>query len=103
MHIVAGWALAAIWTVLAVLTLYLYRVNQLLSGTPDEVRKLAGERWTPDQLRETYKRLQDNPIDYTDKLPPKLDRRYVVTGGSGECLLPTRLRFRRLKETRGLN
>ncbi|XXH01943.1 hypothetical protein Hte_008306 [Hypoxylon texense] len=83
MQSVVGWALTALWTALAVLTLYLYRVNQLLSGTPDEVRNLSGTRWTPDQLRETYKRLQEKPIDYTDKLPPKLDRRYVVTGGSG--------------------
>ncbi|KAI1759157.1 NAD(P)-binding protein [Hypoxylon sp. FL1150] len=80
---IVGWALTALWTVLAGLTLYLYRVNQLLNGTPDEVRKLAGSRWTPDQLRETYRKLQEKPIDYTDKLPPKLDRRYVVTGGSG--------------------
>ncbi|KAI1770984.1 NAD(P)-binding protein [Hypoxylon cercidicola] len=83
MHSMLGWALAAFWTALAVLTLYLYRVNQLLSETPDEVRKLAGSRWTPDQLRETYRKLQEKPIDYTDKLPPKLERRYIVTGGSG--------------------
>ncbi|KAI0179715.1 NAD(P)-binding protein [Hypoxylon sp. FL1284] len=83
MHEVAFWVLTAVWATVVLLARYLYRVNQLLSGTPDEVRKLAGPRWTPDQLRETYKRLQDKPIDYTDKLPPKLDRRYVVTGGSG--------------------
>ncbi|KAI1459761.1 NAD(P)-binding protein [Annulohypoxylon moriforme] len=79
----AGWVPAALGTVLALVVLYLYRVNQLLSGTPDEIRKLSGSRWTPNQLKATYKRLQDNPIDYTDKLPPKLERRYVVTGGSG--------------------
>ncbi|KAI0836024.1 NAD(P)-binding protein [Hypoxylon sp. FL0890] len=79
----AGWASTALWILLAGLLLYLFRVNQLLSGTPDEVRKLSGSRWTPNQLRETCKRLQEKPIDYTDKLPPKLERRYVVTGGSG--------------------
>ncbi|KAI1411958.1 NAD(P)-binding protein [Hypoxylon sp. FL1857] len=77
------WAPIALWTLLASVLLYLWRVNQLLSGTPDEVRKLSGSRWTPDQLKETYKRLQEKRIDYTDKLPPKLERRYVVTGGSG--------------------
>ncbi|KAI0892962.1 NAD(P)-binding protein [Annulohypoxylon nitens] len=78
-----GWVSIALWTALAALFLYLFRLNQLLSGTPDEIRKLSGSRWTPSQLRTTYQRLQGKPIDYTDKLPPKLDRRYVVTGGSG--------------------
>ncbi|OTA90886.1 hypothetical protein M434DRAFT_397658 [Hypoxylon sp. CO27-5] len=72
-----------LWILLAGLLLYLFRVNQLLSGTPDDVRKLSGSRWTRNQLKETYRRLQEKPIDYTDKLPPKLERRYVVTGGSG--------------------
>ncbi|KAI0595925.1 hypothetical protein F4775DRAFT_604250 [Biscogniauxia sp. FL1348] len=66
-----------------ILLAYLVRVNQLLSQTPDEVRKLSGPRWTPEQLRETYKRLQKNPVNYKDKLPPRLHRRYIVTGGSG--------------------
>ncbi|KAI1100560.1 NAD(P)-binding protein [Jackrogersella minutella] len=78
-----GWVSKALWTGLAALVIYLFRVNQLLGGTPDEVRKLSGSRWTPAQLKGTYERLQEKPIDYTDKLPPKLQRRYVVTGGSG--------------------
>ncbi|KAI1636108.1 hypothetical protein F4809DRAFT_663126 [Biscogniauxia mediterranea] len=74
------------WTfsiIVLVLLAYLIRVNQLLSQTPDELRKLSGPRWSPEQLRETYKRLQNNPISYKDKLPPRLHRRYIVTGGSG--------------------
>ncbi|KAI0845004.1 NAD(P)-binding protein [Daldinia vernicosa] len=80
---VVGWAYRVLWAVLAVLVLYLLRVNQLLSQTPDEVRQLSGSRWTIDQLNETYRRLQERPIDYTTKIPPKLERRYIVTGGSG--------------------
>ncbi|KAI1489964.1 hypothetical protein F5X96DRAFT_679390 [Biscogniauxia mediterranea] len=75
-----------IWTfsiIVLVLLAYLIRVNQLLSQTPDELRKLSGPRWTPEQLRETYRRLQKTPINYKDKLPPRLHRRYIVTGGSG--------------------
>ncbi|KAI0475477.1 hypothetical protein GGR56DRAFT_695172 [Xylariaceae sp. FL0804] len=75
---------------LALLLAYLVRVNQLLGSTPDEVRKLAGPPWTPDLLRQTYRELeqqqkQHQPPEYayTDKLPPRLDRRYIVTGGSG--------------------
>ncbi|KAI2602589.1 NAD(P)-binding protein [Hypoxylon sp. NC1633] len=80
---VVGWAIAAAWTALLALAIYLVRVNQLLSGTPDEIRKLSGSRWTPNQLKQTFEKLREKPINYTDKLPPKLERRYVVTGGSG--------------------
>ncbi|KAK5625744.1 hypothetical protein RRF57_001460 [Xylaria bambusicola] len=73
------WGFVGVALVLA----YLVRVNQQLSGTPEEVRRLSGSRWTPELLRKTYERLQQHPIDYTHKLPPKLDRRYIVTGGSG--------------------
>ena len=76
----AIWSLVGIALVLA----YLVRVNQQLSGTPEEVKRLSGSRWTPELLKKTYERLQQHPIEYTQKLPPKLDRRYVVTGGSGE-------------------
>ncbi|RYO73923.1 hypothetical protein DL766_005882 [Monosporascus sp. MC13-8B] len=75
-----GWVL---WATVALLILYLLRVDQLLRRTPAEVRKLSGPRWTPEELRKTYKRLEEIPIEYTDRLPRKVDRRYVVTGGSG--------------------
>ncbi|KAI0391536.1 NAD(P)-binding protein [Xylariaceae sp. FL0594] len=78
-----SWVKWALLAVIAGVFLYLFRVNQQLSGTPDEVRRLSGPRWTPELLRETYERLERDPIDYTDRLPPRLDRRYIVTGGSG--------------------
>lgn len=82
----SAWLLWALVRAAPIIILaYLARVNHQLSGTPKEVRRLAGTRWTPDILREAYKRLEQHPIDYTHKLPPRLDRRYVVTGGSGEC------------------
>lgn len=58
---VAGWAYRVLWIVITVLVLYLFRANQLLSQTPDEVRQLSGSG---------------------SKLPPKLERRYIVAGGS---------------------
>ncbi|KAI0099785.1 hypothetical protein GGR51DRAFT_535080 [Nemania sp. FL0031] len=79
----SDWPFLAFATATFAILAYLVRVNQQLSGTPEEVRRLAGPRWTPDLLKKTYERLQRDPIDYTHKLPPKLDRRYVVTGGSG--------------------
>ncbi|KAI0458806.1 hypothetical protein F5B21DRAFT_457836 [Xylaria acuta] len=79
----SDWVLWALATATFATLAYLVRVNRQLSGTPEEVRRLAGPRWTPDLLKKTYGRLRQHPIEYTHKLPPKLDRRYVVTGGSG--------------------
>ncbi|OIW30702.1 NAD(P)-binding protein [Coniochaeta ligniaria NRRL 30616] len=72
--------------ILPLLVFYLFQINRLLSGTPDTVRRLSPARWTKEMLFETYKRLEKRPITidtYVDQLPPKLDRRYIVTGGSG--------------------
>ncbi len=72
----------------AVLLVYLAHIDCLLRGTPDEVLGLAQTPWTPAQIKDVYRRVGKNPVDaraYRDQLPPRLDRRYVVTGGSGEC------------------
>jgi hypothetical protein len=69
------------------LVLYLVQLNRLLSSTPDDVRKLAPTRWTTRQLSQTYHRLEARPITtatYASRIPSRLDRRYIVTGGSGE-------------------
>jgi hypothetical protein len=68
----------------AVTIAYLWHVNRCLLRVPKEVQELSGPRWTPEELRKKYKELENNPIDYTSKLPPKQDRRYIVTGGNGE-------------------
>ncbi|KAH8770806.1 hypothetical protein F5883DRAFT_50936 [Diaporthe sp. PMI_573] len=65
---------------------YLINLNRLLSITPDQVKKLAGDRWTDEQVKKTYERLRQDQIttaSYASQLPPKLNRRYIVTGGSG--------------------
>lgn len=77
----------SLWCSLVLLVVYLVRINRLLSGTPEEVRRLSPIRWTKEMLLDTYKRLETRPITtetYADQLPPKLDRRYIVTGGSGK-------------------
>lgn len=81
-----GLLAAATCILLGLALLYLINLNRLLSITPDEVKKLAGDRWTDDQVKKTYERLRHNQIttaSYASQLPPKLNRRYVVTGGSG--------------------
>ena len=63
--------------------LYLRHVNYILKQTPDEVRRLSSKRWTPALLSDVYEKLEECPIDFYKNLPPKLDRRYIVTGGNG--------------------
>lgn len=40
-------------------------------------------------LRRMYKELDERPIDYRGKLPPRLDRRYIVTGPNGKLAKET--------------
>lgn len=80
---------------LVLLAWYLWKLNRLLGTTPPDVARAVPQKWTPQQLRQVYDRLARDPITtasyYTqaaadnknNKLPPKLARRYVVTGGSG--------------------
>lgn len=78
-----------LWCAVLLLLVYLFQINRLLSGTPEDLLRLSPStaRWTREMLRETYKRLEKTPItteSYAHQLPPKLQRRYIVTGGSGE-------------------
>ncbi|KAK3694155.1 hypothetical protein B0T22DRAFT_372049 [Podospora appendiculata] len=72
--------------VLVLVALYLVRLNQLMKSTPAAVKKVSPTRWTKKLLRETYQKLERNPVttkSYANRLLPKLGRRYIVTGGSG--------------------
>lgn len=63
--------------------LYLWKINLAMSTTPPEALRISPDRWTPEQVKRTFERLEKEPIDWTPHLPPKLDRRYIVVGGSG--------------------
>ncbi|KAI0160304.1 dehydrogenase-like protein [Xylariaceae sp. FL1272] len=62
---------------------YLWRLNRVMSQTPPEAIEASPFRWADSEIKNTYDRIKKNPIDWTKALPPKLCRRYVVTGGSG--------------------
>ncbi|KAI1821242.1 dehydrogenase-like protein [Xylaria intraflava] len=62
---------------------YFWRLNQLMSQTPPEAIYASPYRWADHEIRETYKRIKANPINWIKHAPPKANRRYVVTGGSG--------------------
>jgi hypothetical protein len=66
------------------LLLYFIRINLMFMETPARFRMLSGSRWDRKLLSQTYEELATNPINYTDQLPPRLNRRYVVTGGAGK-------------------
>lgn len=74
---------AAAIAVVALVSLYLYRINQAMEDVPEEAWAWKGAPWTESEIQETYERLSTRPIDFAKLLPPKLDRRYVVCGGSG--------------------
>lgn len=69
---------------LAVLALYLWHCNRAISTSPPEAVKLAGKRWTKEEIQEAYKQAQNSPRDVRPYLLEKQNRRYVVTGGSGK-------------------
>jgi biopolymer transport protein ExbB/TolQ len=79
--------MATMWLSLAVTTaivaVWLYRVNRAFRAVPEEAARASPRRWTKNELRETYERLKKKPLDFTKNIPPRLDRRYIVVGGSG--------------------
>ncbi|KAF4553761.1 URM1-like protein [Elsinoe fawcettii] len=77
------WVLAASGVLLALAFAYLTRLNSLLKSTPADVQRLTGAGWTAEQLRDTYDRLNKQGFDRATRLPRKLDRRYIITGGNG--------------------
>lgn len=86
LHYANTTASVAITSALLLVVLYLINLNRLMTKVPQEIARLIPKRWTRQQIKDTYKGLCRNPIStasYTTQLPPKLNRRYIVTGGSG--------------------
>lgn len=81
------YALIGAGVFVAFVSFYLWHLNRAMSGIPDEVSKISPHRWTSEEIKETYARVVKNPIEDSAHLPPKLDRRYIVVGGSGEDFL----------------
>jgi hypothetical protein len=76
-------AFIVVYAGVLMLVLYLVHINKLLKDVPKEIQEIADLPWTTQQLKNTYDELRETPMDYTNKLPPKLNRRYIVTGGNG--------------------
>lgn len=66
------------------LSLYLFKLNKAMTSIPDEAHALRPHPWTEAEIRQTYERVCKEPIDFTKRLPPKLERKYIIVGGSGQ-------------------
>ncbi|KAI2619242.1 NAD(P)-binding protein [Hypoxylon sp. NC1633] len=76
-------ALSSIAALLALGVAWVWKLNSAMKQTPPEVLAVSPHRWTDQEIRDTYQRIKANPINWAKHLPPKPDRRYIVTGGSG--------------------
>ncbi len=87
-------AFAAVLSTIAVAfvtaVLWLYRINKAIKAIPEPAAKAAPRRWTTQEIRDMYEKLEEKPVDFGKHLPPRLERRYVVVGGSGMLLLSLR-------------
>ncbi|KAK3329704.1 hypothetical protein B0H66DRAFT_35167 [Apodospora peruviana] len=75
-----------LWAALTTATLvvlYLYRINQSMKAVPPSAAAKYPQPWTPQQVQQTFDRIKRNRLDFSKHLPPALERRYVVVGGSG--------------------
>ncbi|PHH88195.1 hypothetical protein CDD83_7854 [Cordyceps sp. RAO-2017] len=65
------------------LVLYGVRVNHVMLQTPPEAQAYLEPPLTADRVRQVYRRVKEQGIDWHAGLPPRRDRRYVIVGGSG--------------------
>lgn len=80
------WAVAA--AAIAIALIWLFRINSAMEAVPPEVAQISPRRWSRQQIKDTYERVKQDPVSFLKKLPPRLDRRYVVVGGSGKHSIP---------------
>ncbi|KAI0469804.1 hypothetical protein GGR56DRAFT_244283 [Xylariaceae sp. FL0804] len=62
---------------------WLWKLNGAMKRAPAEVSAKTPHRWADAEIKDTYERIKTDPIDWTPHLPPRLHRRYLVTGGCG--------------------
>lgn len=74
---------AVVAAVLLFLLFWAWKVNRAMKTTPPEVFRLTKGPWLAEDIRKVYRRVEETPPDWTPHLPPKLERRYIVVGGSG--------------------
>jgi len=83
---ILGWFPLCFFLIIGLFVAYLARLNSLLKHVPEKVQVLCQLRWTAEELKKTYTELENRSLDYKAHVPPRLERRYVVTGGNGKLM-----------------
>ncbi|KAH8110324.1 NAD-binding protein [Phellopilus nigrolimitatus] len=66
-------------------SLYVQHNDRCLTALPPEAIAASPRRWTDDEdkIKEEYARADAQPIEVLDGLPPRTNRKYLITGGAG--------------------
>ncbi|KAK3694047.1 hypothetical protein B0T22DRAFT_352943, partial [Podospora appendiculata] len=75
--------LSVLTAAVIIAVVWLYRVNSAMRAVPRGSLQHSPHRLTEHEIHATYERLSKAPLNFTKLLPPRLDRRYIVVGGSG--------------------
>ncbi|KAK2022477.1 3-beta hydroxysteroid dehydrogenase/isomerase [Colletotrichum zoysiae] len=81
--VLESWTARIALGLVTTLLVYLWKINRAMSTIYPKAQRISPDRWTPEKVKRTFERIEKQPIDWTPYLPPKLDRRYIVVGGSG--------------------
>lgn len=73
------------WAVLLVLgaVVFVMRLNQAMQRTPPEGLKHMAKLLTRESIRSINAKVKSQGVDFRKNRPPRLNRRYIIVGGSG--------------------
>lgn len=66
-----------------VVVVFMVRLNWVMTQTPQEALEHLGQPLTRKGVRSVDARIKAEGIDFRKNHPPRLDRRYIIVGGSG--------------------
>lgn len=75
--------LLSLFLLLAAAVVFMVRLNKVMRQTPAEALERLGEPLTRERIREVDAKIKADGIDFRKNHPPRLDRRYIIVGGSG--------------------
>lgn len=83
--IIAGSAIAALC---CLAYLYIYISDRKLMELPREALAFSPDRFTDQEVKDTFERISTNPIDVREALGERTGRRYIVVGGVCKLYMP---------------
>ncbi|KAJ5613910.1 hypothetical protein N7528_007564 [Penicillium herquei] len=70
-----------LFSLLALIALYLYHVNTAMKRVPDLALQSSPSRWTVAEIQAIYKKVQESPRDITEFLPPNWILTHLLARG----------------------